>query len=134
MAAELLGAVVYPYRKVEYKVHHDLESFAWVLAYVLARYINTQKDLPTERRRRLKKPFTKSFGLHDVCDIHTSRLSCKPLDANVYGDLLPKPMATLLIGLREAVYVHSFHLDLEEAKLLTHDMLLRLFSAAHQSL
>ncbi|KAF4600611.1 hypothetical protein EYR38_005250 [Pleurotus pulmonarius] len=101
MAAELLGAIVYTDRKVEHEVHHDLESFAWVLAYVLARYINTQKDLPTEQRGQLKRHFTKSFGLHDVCDIHTSRLSCKPLDAKVYGGTVEAVRDTLRKRLKE---------------------------------
>lgn len=137
MATELLGAIKYTNRKVAHEVRHDLESFAWVLAYVLSRSFSKQRELPTEQRTRLKKHFARSFGLHSVYDIYTSRRSCEPLDTDVYEDLLPKPMVILLFKLWRAVHAH-FALEFaeaeEEMKPLTHDLVLGLFNAAHHSL
>lgn len=145
MAAELLEAVVYADSKVKHEVYHDLESFVWVLAYVISRSVNERTDLPAERRKHLRKHFVKSFGFHDVYDIHTSRLSCKPLIAGVYGTLLPEPMIALLKELRIAVNAH-FALPPPQGvgaggpggpvhgRSLTHDILLDLLDNACHSL
>ncbi|KAG9219390.1 hypothetical protein CCMSSC00406_0005284 [Pleurotus cornucopiae] len=139
MAAELLEAIVYANLKVKHEAHHDLESFVWVLAYVISRSVNERTDLPTEQRKQLKTHFVKSFGYHGVYDIHTSRLSCKPLSTRgAFGDLLPRPMITLLTGLKKTVRAHFDRVEEEEEEdpvhVLTHDDLLDLLDTACHSL
>ncbi len=137
MAAELLTAFKQG-QWLKHEAHHDLESFIWVLTYVISRHLNERSGITKEQREGLKTHFTESFGLYSVQAIRVARLSLQPFEMPIYEGLMPIPIQTLLGNLREAVRAHFVPPPMPGVitvvKPLTHDLVLNYFDAAYHTL
>ena len=113
---------------VDYKVHHDLESFIYVLAYGLFGGLFSGRSHPElehvpERKLSLARDlFCDSFGLMSITTLYTDRKGIMPLEpGQIIQDYLPKPLTSLLKDLERDL---RFQHGLRPKTLLTHDHLL----------
>ncbi|KAF7433510.1 hypothetical protein PC9H_005466 [Pleurotus ostreatus] len=133
MAAELLETLGKG-KVVRHEVHHDLESFVWVLAYAVSRHLQRQSGLTEAVKAELREHFVRSYGRFLFTDISDARLSLRPLrPPPVYEEMLPQGMNDLYVGLQTALIAQFAYIYGREPKPLTHDMLLELFDTAYHS-
>ncbi|KAL4259147.1 Protein kinase domain-containing protein [Pleurotus pulmonarius] len=134
MAAELLEALEKG-KGVRHEVHHDLESFVWVLAYAVSRHLQRRSGLGEAVKAELRQHFVRSYGRFLFADITDARISLRPLrPPPAYEEMLPQGMNDLYVGLQTALNAHFVHIRGREPKPLTHDILLDLFDTTHHSL
>ncbi|KAF9500187.1 hypothetical protein BDN71DRAFT_1502280 [Pleurotus eryngii] len=89
MAAELLEALEKG-KAVRHEVHHDLESFVWVLAYAVSRHLQRRSGLGEAVKAELRQHFVRSYGRFLFADINDARISLRPLrPPSVYEEMLP---------------------------------------------
>jgi hypothetical protein len=106
MAIEILDGIARK-KNVNHQVHHDLESFVWVMCYsVTRRLVLTSKktdSMDGDGRAALHKFFYTNFGRMDIRSIAMARRS---LDAlllpQTFHELVPQPMSSLY----DALYDH----------------------------
>ncbi|KAF4600603.1 hypothetical protein EYR38_005242 [Pleurotus pulmonarius] len=134
MAAELLEGLEKG-KSVRHEVHHDLESFVWVLAYAVSRHLQRRSGLGEAVKAELRQHFVRSYGRFLFADITDARISLRPLrPPPAYEEMLPQGMNDLYVGLQTALNAHFVHIRGREPKPLTHDILLDLFDTTHHSL
>ena len=109
MAIEKLRAIYHqrPVAEITDHVHHDLESFIWVLAYAVARRLMAQEDFDPVSTQCIHKWFKECFCSWSISDIITYRAAHAPLQLprsiDIHKDIFPEPIKDLLTVLRERV-------------------------------
>lgn len=108
MALEILHALINE-TQISHKVHHDLESFAWVIAYSFRRfYASTKKrpaNLDVDEYDAFLQHFRESFGRSRITDMSLSRSSSSrnPLTTQVAPRLFSAPVLKLFVMLDYAI-------------------------------
>ncbi len=103
MAKEILNSIVQG-KTVEHTVSHDLESFAWVFAYVVLRRLlcdsgdETNSTVPKDARLAVKTVYNQSFGALDLETVLTQRHSLRvfDLEENSLDRLVPAAIANFV--------------------------------------
>ncbi|KAF4572390.1 hypothetical protein EYR36_006891 [Pleurotus pulmonarius] len=103
MAREILNSIV-KNKPVEHTVSHDLESFAWVFAYVVLRRLlrdsgdETKSTVPKDARLAVKAAYNQSFGALDLETVLTQRHSLRvfDLEENSLDGLVPAAIADFM--------------------------------------
>ncbi|KAL0960122.1 hypothetical protein HGRIS_011763 [Hohenbuehelia grisea] len=92
--------------RVEYKVHHDVESFIWVLAYAVARHLlivssNAAKDSEPDIKEKVISFFNDGWDCRSLCSILTTKRALCPLSLPLgIHPLVPEPILSLFRTLR----------------------------------
>lgn len=113
MAAEILHAMMKG-KPISHKVYHDLESFAWVIAYSFGRSNATKtcpSDLDAEEHDAFLEHFRRCFGHSHITGVAKERSGpINPLTTQVARTLFSDPIFKLFDLLNLAVTMFNFRL------------------------
>lgn len=134
MAFEIVQAMHFR-TKITHEVHHDLESFVWVLCYSVGRRFVTQPpvNMKKDRREQLRDFLHEHFGrllLFQIC-LSRNSVCIGPLSiTDKFPELFSEPLRELFASLNVAV-VTSFMVHHRGAcKYLSYEFLFRLLDVA----
>ncbi|KAF4572404.1 hypothetical protein EYR36_006907 [Pleurotus pulmonarius] len=113
MAREILKSTLRN-KPVEHTVSHDLESFAWVFAYVVLRRLlldsadETNLTVPKDARIAVEALYEQSFGALKLETVLTQRYSLRVfnLEANNLDGLVPAIIADFMVILGAQVAIN----------------------------
>jgi hypothetical protein len=125
MAIGILQAIV-ERKTIVHQVHHDLESFVWVMCYSINRRLVLDSNrLSADERADLHKFFHGNFGRMDMDSIAVTRQALQPLRfPHRFPNLLSEPMTSLYDSLYDHLQLSVLRKD---PVFLTHDVLLTEF-------
>ncbi|KAL0955611.1 hypothetical protein HGRIS_001846 [Hohenbuehelia grisea] len=108
MASEILESLIQK-KPVAHKEHHDLESFAWVFAYVVFRRLLRDTTLPQSVRLTVRNQYDQSFGGLRLDTVLTQRksLSAFELGQKVPSGTIPETITAFMGVLSAQVHANS---------------------------
>lgn len=113
MALEILYALIKE-QPISHQVHHDLESFAWVIAYSFGRFHATKKrptELDAKEYEAFFQHFRQSFGHSRVTEVAKERSgNMSALTTQVAPQLFSDPLMVLFDDLSIAIEDSNRHL------------------------
>ncbi|KAH8073802.1 hypothetical protein BXZ70DRAFT_902862, partial [Cristinia sonorae] len=141
MAREILDSVKNQ-KPIEHQEHHDLESFAWVFAYVVLRRLlrdakSKDQNLSNDAQVAINAKFEQSFGGLNLSAVILQRDSLGAFELD--PGYIPEPLKEFVIALGYQVRanyhrttvadVYAAHIPLPPVRKMTHLSLLSLIDA-----